>query len=442
MGTDLPAVPGFDGMGVVEAVGAGVTGVSPGQRVTARPWPADEGNGSWQRYCTLKAERLVPVPDAVSDEAAAQFYINPVTVVGLLEASAVPKGGYLIVTAAGSTLSKMLLSTAKAEGIKTIGVVRRQEQAEEVLAAGATAVVCSSTEDVAARVKELTDGAGAHAAVDSVAGDLSEALGSALRPGGCVVIYGLMGGTTFKGAALACLFNQAGGGWGWRFWVSYKGFWLEPWLKSLSKEGQRAVMDKTMAALADGTMQPVTEQQQQQQQQEQQKEQQQQQQEQQAQQQNAAGDGQQQNGNGGQGPQGGAPQQPASGHAQAHPLEPTQLPDGEAQQQRPAPQPPQPPQPPPLQPPQQQQEQQQPQQQQHHHQQQQQQQQQPQQSQGQQPPQQLPPEEQPGGLLDQLLGCEANFCFENPTAALFRDMPAVEESLKEARGGKVLLRLG
>lgn len=64
----------------------------------------------------------------------------------------------------------MLLSYAKSQGIAAIGTVRREEQRAEVLAAGAAHAVCTETEDVAERVKELTGGEGADAAVDSVAG--------------------------------------------------------------------------------------------------------------------------------------------------------------------------------------------------------------------------------------------------------------------------------
>lgn len=58
--------------------------------------------------------------------------INPVTVVGLLAASGVQPGEHLLITAAGSTLSRMLIKAARTQGIKTIGVVRRAEAVEEV----------------------------------------------------------------------------------------------------------------------------------------------------------------------------------------------------------------------------------------------------------------------------------------------------------------------
>lgn len=58
--------------------------------------------------------------------------INPVTVIGLLEVSGAKEGDHIVVTAAGSTLSRMLIKAAKAQGIKTIGVVRRAEAVQEV----------------------------------------------------------------------------------------------------------------------------------------------------------------------------------------------------------------------------------------------------------------------------------------------------------------------
>lgn len=60
------------------------------------------------------------------------YQINPVTVVGLLEISKAQPGDHLLITAAGSTLSRMLISAARAQGIKTIGVVRRAEAVQEV----------------------------------------------------------------------------------------------------------------------------------------------------------------------------------------------------------------------------------------------------------------------------------------------------------------------
>lgn len=71
----LVRLPGA-GMGVVSKVGAGVTEFHVGQRVTSLGWMADQGQGSWQGSVTLPADRLVALPDGISDEAGAQFYVS------------------------------------------------------------------------------------------------------------------------------------------------------------------------------------------------------------------------------------------------------------------------------------------------------------------------------------------------------------------------------
>lgn len=68
-------------------------------------------------------------------------------------------------------------------------------------------VICSQTEDIAARVKAITGGAGAAAVIDSVGGALSQSLGAAVRDGGTVWLYGLMDGLTFTASGVDCLFR-------------------------------------------------------------------------------------------------------------------------------------------------------------------------------------------------------------------------------------------
>lgn len=83
--------------------------MKPGQRVVPLMWLGEPGNGSWQEYVVLKEDSVVPIPDAIPDEDAAQFVINPWTVIGMLKDQDVPKGEYLLQTAAGSVLGRYLL---------------------------------------------------------------------------------------------------------------------------------------------------------------------------------------------------------------------------------------------------------------------------------------------------------------------------------------------
>ena len=75
------------GVGRVEANGEGASKFSKDQRVVSPGWGARHGQGTWQQYCVVPEERLIAVADSVSDTSAAQFFVNPVTVVGFVEVS-------------------------------------------------------------------------------------------------------------------------------------------------------------------------------------------------------------------------------------------------------------------------------------------------------------------------------------------------------------------
>lgn len=111
-------------------MGKGVTKLKLGQRVV--PFllhHGEQGSGSWQEYITIAEDYVWSVPDSVSDETAAQFVINPWTAFGLVEDLQIPKGEYLLQTAAASVLGRYVITLAKHYfGIKTINVVRRKEQ--------------------------------------------------------------------------------------------------------------------------------------------------------------------------------------------------------------------------------------------------------------------------------------------------------------------------
>eukprot|EP00887_Chlorella_sp_A99_P003043 scaffold9.g3043.t1 len=195
----LPAVPGLEGLGVVVENGPGASKFAPGQRVVGAPYPSVAGgHGTWAQFLAVPEASLAAVPDAVSDEAAAQFWINPVTVVGLLDVLQVPKGEWLLQTAAGSVLGRQLIQLAKARGIRTINLVRRRELEGELKALGADEVVVSTEGDWVAAVKQLTDSRGAWASVDAVSGETLGGVLSATRAGGTAVAYGTMDGVGIK----------------------------------------------------------------------------------------------------------------------------------------------------------------------------------------------------------------------------------------------------
>eukprot|EP00897_Mesotaenium_endlicherianum_P004601 jgi/Mesen1/4169/ME000219S03298 len=245
-----PAIPGFEGMGVVEALGEGVTNLKVGQRVVPLLGAyGNKGHGSWQEYVKVKQEEVIRVPDAVSDESAAQFFINPWTVVGLVDSLQVPKGEYLLQNAAASALGRQLVQYAKAEGVKTINLVRRNEHRQTLTDLGADVVINSEEEDVHARVMEVTGGKGAFGALEPVGGPMTKVVAACVRDRGQVLVYGALAGGDVLVSATDLLFRG----------VTMRGFYLYRWLEGkfptpekLREFGEQHMMQ----LLAKGVMKP------------------------------------------------------------------------------------------------------------------------------------------------------------------------------------------
>jgi NADPH:quinone reductase-like Zn-dependent oxidoreductase len=246
----LPAVPGLEGCGVLEDVGdsGAALGLHAGQRVVALV-DALHGNGSWQDYVTVPATHVLPIPDSVSDAAAAQFLVNPVTVLGLLDVLGAPEGAYIAQSAAGSTLGRMLIAVAKHRGLKTINLVRREAQVAELEKLGAEHVfVYPGGDNVPQRVEAITGGKKVWGAVDAVAGETTQLLARIVRNGGKVLVYGRLSGLTSTIDVPDVLFRG----------VSVHGFWLASYLQQASAEKQKEVFGAVMGLMAAGAMVPHT----------------------------------------------------------------------------------------------------------------------------------------------------------------------------------------
>lgn len=123
----LPAIGGSEAVGVVEAVGEGVDAALLGQRIAVAGV-----HGSWAEYFLASPGGLVPVPDAVSDEAAAQLIAMPFSAISLLEVLSVAEGDWIIQNAANGAVGKTLAMLAKGRGVNTINLVRRDAGVAEL----------------------------------------------------------------------------------------------------------------------------------------------------------------------------------------------------------------------------------------------------------------------------------------------------------------------
>src|SRR5262245_22212989 len=119
---NFPAPTGFEGVGVVDALGPGAQDVARGQRVSV----VNGQGGNWAEYAVVPARDLIPVAADVPDEQAATFVINPASAILMLHhVLVVPRGEWLLQSAAGSQIGRMMIRLAKRAEIRTINVVRR-----------------------------------------------------------------------------------------------------------------------------------------------------------------------------------------------------------------------------------------------------------------------------------------------------------------------------
>jgi NADPH2:quinone reductase len=182
----LPAVIGMEGAGVVEAIGEGVTEVAVGDRVAYATGPV----GAYAESRTLKADRLVPLPDSIGFEQAAAMMLQGMTAQYLLRTTyRVKAGETILVHAAAGGVGLIMCQWAKHLGATVIGTVSTEAKAELAKANGADHVVLTG-EDLPAAVKKITGGAMLPVVYDSVGKDSFLASLDCLRPQGMMVSYG------------------------------------------------------------------------------------------------------------------------------------------------------------------------------------------------------------------------------------------------------------
>jgi NADPH2:quinone reductase len=183
----LPTGLGREGAGVVEAVGPKVRGVAVGDRVayvSAQP-------GSYAQERVMPADRVVRIPDGVSDRLAAAAMLKGLTAQFLLRRTCkVRKGDTVVIHAAAGGVGLIASQWARELGATVIGVVGSDAKAAVAREHGCHHVLVLGRDDLAARVREVTGGAGAHVVYDSVGKDTFFASLDCLRPLGMMVTYG------------------------------------------------------------------------------------------------------------------------------------------------------------------------------------------------------------------------------------------------------------
>lgn len=235
---DLPAVAGREGVGEVDALGAGVDSVELGARVR---FPEE---GAWQAYACVSAEDLFFVDPAVPVEQAAISFINPPTAYCLLNKMVeLQAGDWVVQNAGNSAVGLSVIQIAKAMGLKTISQVRREELVEPLRSIGADHVVLEGT-DWPKQVKEFTGGAPIKLALNSIGGESATDQIKALGEGGTQVTFGGMVGDKVRFPTRFLIFND----------VRLVGFWWDKFCKTQGTDAVRDVMDEVYKMMREGSL--------------------------------------------------------------------------------------------------------------------------------------------------------------------------------------------
>ncbi len=187
----MPYTPGAEAAGVVDGLGAGVSGLKEGDRVVYQAG----SSGSYAEYCLIPAERVIKIPDGIDDKTAAAGFLKGVTVEYLLlRTFKVGKGHTVLFHAAAGGVGSIAGQWLKALGATSIGTVGSEEKAKLARAHGYDHVINYSTENFVERVNEITKGEKCDVVYDFVGKDTFPGSLDCLKPLGMWVSFGQSSG--------------------------------------------------------------------------------------------------------------------------------------------------------------------------------------------------------------------------------------------------------
>jgi NADPH2:quinone reductase len=184
----LPAPMGSQGVGIVEQIGPDVSNAKPGDRVSF--W-----GSSYATHILVPALRLIRIPDDISFEQAAGGLNQGFLAYAFTHfAYPVKPGDWCLIQAAAGGIGLLLCQMAKIRQGRVIGVTSSEEKAPFVREAGAEQIINSTTSDISAEARRITEGRGVNVVYDGVGKDVFEANLDSLAPAGYLVIYGQSSG--------------------------------------------------------------------------------------------------------------------------------------------------------------------------------------------------------------------------------------------------------
>jgi NADPH:quinone reductase-like Zn-dependent oxidoreductase len=188
-----PARLGVEGAGVIDALGPEVSGLKVGDPVIIAAIPDANERGSYAEHTTIPASRVFPRPAGLSSTEAAAIWVAYSTAYGaLIETAGMRPGDQVLITAAAGGVGRAAIQVANQIGAVPIAVTRDSAKKDELLAAGAAAVIATDHENLVEAVLRHTGGTGANLVLDLVTGPGQADLRTATRPGGTLIAAGFL----------------------------------------------------------------------------------------------------------------------------------------------------------------------------------------------------------------------------------------------------------
>ena len=239
---NLPCVPGMEGVGLIEELGAGVTDLTVGLAVLPLPAP-----GNWATWRVLPADRAHVLPEGLDFQQAALLRVNPATAWGLLHAAGtLEAGAWVVQNAASSAAGHCVIQLAGSLGLRTLNFVRRPESVAVCEALGGDLVFVDDAAGLAA-AKAALAACGAPApllALNAVGGDSALRLMDLLGPEGTHVTYGAMARQPLKVPNGMLIFKG----------LTLRGFWLTFWTTSMGAERMAEIYQKLAQRVLSGQL--------------------------------------------------------------------------------------------------------------------------------------------------------------------------------------------
>ena len=223
----LPAIGGSELCGVVD-----------GKRVAVM------ARGAWAEYALAHRDALVPIPDGIPDEVAAQLLAMPLSAIVLFEELRVSAGDWIVQNAANGAVGRNVMRIAQAAGVNVVNLVRREASVGEMQSFGAKHVVNTEVGDWINEVRDIVGNGNVVAVVDSVCDKNSMALNGLLGRGGQHVVFGALGTHALAVNPSNLIFKES----------TIRGFWMIAWMERATQEQRVGAIVKVVGLAMNGTL--------------------------------------------------------------------------------------------------------------------------------------------------------------------------------------------